>query len=95
MAVVEPATVSRQTIFEASVKYFLEPIAGLLDDESITEIMVNGCAEVYVERRGQLALTGCRFASEDALRSAVHNIAQWIGREITDERPVLDGKSVV
>jgi len=92
MAVVEPASVSRQTIFEASVKYFLGPIAGLLDDESITEIMVNGCAEVYVERRGQLALTGCRFASEDALRSAVHNIAQWIGREITDERPVLDAR---
>ncbi len=37
---------SRQTIFAASVKYFLEPIGQLLEDESVTEIMVNGFDEV-------------------------------------------------
>ena len=83
---------SRQAIFEASAKYFLEPIGPFLDDESVTEIMVNGFDEIYIERRGRLEHTDARFASEDALLSAVHNIAQWIGREITEEQPVLDAR---
>ena len=83
---------SRQAIFEASARYFLEPIGSFLDDESVTEIMVNGYDDVYIERRGRLEHTDARFASEDALLSAVHNIAQWIGREITEERTVLDAR---
>ena len=83
---------SRQAIFEASVHYFLDPISSLLDDESITEIMVNGHNDIYVERRGKLQHTGLRFASEDALLSAIHNIAQWVGREITEDHPVLDAR---
>jgi len=92
MAVGEPVAVSRQAIFEASAKYFLAVIAPLLEDDSVTEIMANGCDDIYVERRGRLESTGLRFPSEDALRSAVHNIAQWIGREITEEHPVLDAR---
>jgi pilus assembly protein CpaF len=83
---------SRQTIFEASARYFLEPVAPFLDDDSVTEIMVNGYDEIYVERRGRLVRTDARFPSDDALLSAVHNIAQWVGREITEERPVLDAR---
>jgi pilus assembly protein CpaF len=83
---------SRAAIFEASVRYFLQPIAPLLEDESITEIMVNGHNEVYVERRGRLEHTPARFATEDALLSAIHNVAQWVGREITEEHPVLDAR---
>jgi len=83
---------SRQTIFAASVKYFLEPIGQLLEDESVTEIMVNGFDEIYIERQGRLERTSAQFESEDALLSAVHNIAQWVGREITEERPVLDAR---
>ncbi|MCE9547524.1 MAG: Flp pilus assembly complex ATPase component TadA [Planctomycetia bacterium] len=83
---------SREAIFEASTEYFLSPIADLLRDESVTEIMVNGHLEIYVERRGRIETTSVRFASEDALLSAVHNIAQWVGREIDPERPVLDAR---
>ena len=83
---------SRHTIFEASARYFLEPIAPFLDDDSVTEIMVNGFDTIYIERRGRLERTAARFASDDALLSAVHNVAQWVGREITDERPVLDAR---
>jgi pilus assembly protein CpaF len=82
----------REAIFEASANYFLEPIGPLLEDDSVTEIMVNGPAEVFVERRGRLERTDASFASEDALLSAIHNIAQWVGREITAERPVLDAR---
>ena len=83
---------SRQQIFEASVEYFLQPIGELLDDRSVTEVMVNGFDEVYIERQGQLQRTAARFESEDALLSAIHNIAQWVGREISEERPVLDAR---
>lgn len=82
----------REAIFEASANYFLEPIVPLLEDESVTEIMVNGFDEVYVERHGRLEHTAARFASEDALLSAIHNIAQWVGREINPEHPVLDAR---
>ena len=83
---------SREAIFEASVEYFLAPIGELLQDDTVTEIMVNGHAEVFVERRGRIEATDVQFASEDALLSAVHNIAQWVGREIDADRPVLDAR---
>jgi pilus assembly protein CpaF len=83
---------SRQAIFEASVNYFLEPIGPYLDDESVTEIMVNGFDDIYIERQGKLQHTPARFPSEDALLSAIHNVAQWVGREITEEHPVLDAR---
>ncbi len=83
---------SREAIFEASVKYFLEPIGAFLDDDSVTEVMVNGYDEVFIERQGKLERTRARFVSEDALLSAIHNVAQWVGREITDDHPVLDAR---
>jgi len=83
---------SRQAIFEASLQYFLEPIGPLLEDDSVTEVMINGPEDIYVERRGRLERTDARFASEDALLSAIHNIAQWVGREIHTQRPVLDAR---
>lgn len=83
---------SRQAIFEASLKYFLEPVGPLLADPSITEVMINGFDEVYIERQGRVERTPARFPSEDALLSAVHNIAQWVGREITEQRPLLDAR---
>jgi pilus assembly protein CpaF len=83
---------SRQAIFEASVHYFLEPIRSFLDDDSVTEIMVNGFDDIYVERQGKLQHTTASFPSDDALLSAIHNVAQWVGREITEEHPVLDAR---
>lgn len=83
---------SRETIFEASLAYFLSPIGELLEDESVTEVMVNGYDEIYFERSGRLHETSLRFPSEDALRSAVNNVAQYVGREIDEDRPILDAR---
>ncbi|HRX78074.1 MAG: CpaF family protein [Planctomycetaceae bacterium] len=83
---------TREAIFEASVGYFLSPIVHLLDDDSVTEIMVNRFDQVYIERAGQLYETEARFETEDALLSAVHNIAQWVGRKINQEHPILDAR---
>jgi pilus assembly protein CpaF len=83
---------TREAIFEASIGYFLAPIRPFLDDPTITEVMVNGFNEIYIERRGKLEFTGARFVSEDALMSAVHNVAQYVGREIGDHKPILDAR---
>jgi pilus assembly protein CpaF len=83
---------ARQAIFEASLRYFLEPIVAYLEDDTVSEIMVNGFDEVYIERNGRLAKTDARFASDDALLSAIRNVAQWVGREINEEKPVLDAR---
>jgi pilus assembly protein CpaF len=83
---------SREAIFEASLGFFLTPVKKFLDDRTVTEIMVNGYNEVYIERRGKLEYTDARFVSEDALLTAVHNVAQYVGREIDDNRPILDAR---
>lgn len=83
---------SREKIFAASLEFFLDPIKQYLQDDTVTEIMVNGHDEIYIERRGQLEETNARFESADTLLSAVHNIAQYVGREIDELRPVLDAR---
>jgi pilus assembly protein CpaF len=83
---------ARKAIFEASVQFFLDPIGSVLSDDSVSEIMVNGHDNIYIERSGKLIHTDLRFANEDALLSAIHNVAQWVGREISEEHPVLDAR---
>ncbi|MFK7767856.1 MAG: CpaF family protein [Mariniblastus sp.] len=83
---------SRQAVFEASLRYFLTPIAPFLDDPSVTEIMVNGHRQIFIERKGQVEPTNASFATEDSLRSAINNLAQSVGREINHRVPVLDAR---
>lgn len=83
---------SREAIFEASLSYFLGPVREYLQDDTVSEIMVNGYNEIYIERHGRLIPTPAAFPSEDALLSSVRNIAQYVGREIDEDRPILDAR---
>jgi pilus assembly protein CpaF len=83
---------SRDAVFEASLDFFLAPIRQFLQDDTVTEIMVNGFNEIYIERRGRLERTDAAFPSHDALLSAVHNVAQFVDREIDENRPILDAR---
>ena len=83
---------SRQAIFEASVHYFFEPIAHLLDDESVRKSWSTATTTSTSSGSGKLERTDVRFPSDDALLSAIHNVAQWVGREISEEHPVLDAR---
>ena len=87
-------SMSREAIFEASVGYFLTPIKAFLEDDTVTEIMVNGFNEIYIERRGRLERTDASFPSHDALLSAVHNVAQFVNREIDLDRPIMAARVV-
>lgn len=83
---------SRETIFAASVEYFLGPIMPFLRDPAVSEVMVNRHDQIYIEKGGRLTKTDVQFPSEDALQSAVHNVAQWVGRRIDESQPVMDAR---
>lgn len=81
-----------ESVFTQAIKNFLGPIGPLLDDEKVTEVMVNAHDEIWVEVKGKIQKTTAKFRDEDALRAAVNNIAQSVGRRINDEEPRLDAR---
>lgn len=78
--------------FSVTVRSFLEPILQHLDDPEVTEIMVNSPDEIWIEKSGKLERTDSRFESEDALRSAINNISQFVKRRIDEENPTMDAR---
>jgi pilus assembly protein CpaF len=74
------------------VEESLRPVAHLMKDPTVTEILINGPNEVFVERGGKLQKTDAKFADEDTLRAAVVSIAGFVSRRITDEEPRLDAR---
>ncbi|MFM9429216.1 CpaF family protein [Arthrobacter sp. MP_2.3] len=68
------------------------PLQRLLDDESITEIMVNGPDMIYVEQHGKLARSRVRFASEPHLRKVIERIVARVGRRIDESSPLVDAR---
>jgi len=71
---------------------FLRPLAPLLDDETVTEILVNGASCVFVERAGLLApVPGLRLDNR-TLVVAVKNIARALGDDVSESKPLLDAR---
>ena len=66
------------------------PITELLNDDSISEIMVNGPNQVYIERKGQLTPVAVTFASDAELIRVIREIAAFVGRRIDEESPMVD-----
>src|SRR5262249_11723759 len=70
----------------------LGPLEDMLADPGVSEIMVVDRATIYVERGGKLTITGARFSSEDALRSAIERIVTPLGRRIDESTPMVDAR---
>jgi pilus assembly protein CpaF len=66
------------------------PLNELLYDDSISEVMVNGPDQVYIERKGQLTLSHVRFESEEQLIQLIREIAAFVGRRIDNDSPMVD-----
>jgi pilus assembly protein CpaF len=79
-------------IFVQSLKNFLTPIASFLEDEAITEIMINGHESIWIEVAGKVKKTNASFPDEDSLIAAVNNIAQSVGRRVDELNPRLDAR---
>ena len=70
----------------------LGPLEPLLQDESITEIMVNGPHQIYVERSGKLELTDIMFRDNSHLMNICTRIVSWIGRRVDESSPMCDAR---
>ncbi|MGC2413792.1 MAG: CpaF family protein [Stellaceae bacterium] len=70
----------------------LGPLDPLIADETISDIMVNGPKQVYVERRGKLELTDVIFRDNGHLMNICTKIVTRIGRRIDESRPLVDAR---
>ncbi|MCF6734416.1 CpaF family protein [Blastococcus sp. KM273129] len=68
------------------------PLQRLLDDDAVSEIMVNGPEAIYVERGGKLQRTATRFTSEEHLRRVIDRIVSRVGRRIDESSPLVDAR---
>ncbi|KQZ11089.1 pilus assembly protein CpaF [Agromyces sp. Root1464] len=68
------------------------PLEPLLDDESVSEIMVNRHDQIYVERYGRLQETPYRFTGEPQLRRVIERIVSRVGRRIDEASPLVDAR---
>jgi pilus assembly protein CpaF len=79
-----------QQIINESVGY--GPLEALLRDEDITEIMVNGAAEIFIERKGKLERTNVRFKDDQHVRHIIDRIIAPLGRRIDESSPMVDAR---
>ena len=70
----------------------LGPIRPLVEDDSLTEIMVNGPEMVYVERKGKILLTDIRFDDEAHLMRVIDTIVSSVGRRVDARTPLCDAR---
>ena len=68
------------------------PIESLLSDDNITEVMVNGPEQVYVERSGQLTLTDVRFRDDAHVERIINKIVSPLGRKVNTKSPLVDAR---
>ncbi len=70
----------------------LGPLEPLLEDDGITDIMVNGPERVFVERMGKVTLSGVRFRDRMHLAGICQRIANAIGRRVDESSPMVDAR---
>lgn len=70
----------------------LGPLQRLIDDATVTEIMVNSFDRIYVEREGKLQLSPQQFDSEQQLRRSIERIVSKVGRRIDESSPMVDAR---
>jgi pilus assembly protein CpaF len=85
---------SRQTIIRRIEDEVLGlgPLEPLLADKSVSDILVNGPQQVYVERRGKLELTDIRFNSDSHLINIIDRIVSAVGRRVDESSPMVDAR---
>src|SRR5512141_594986 len=72
----------------------LGPLEPLLMDESVTEVMVNGPSQVYIERAGKLELTNISFQNDEHVMRIIDRIISPLGRRVDESSPMVDARLV-
>ncbi|MDK9783505.1 CpaF family protein [Vibrio sp. B172a] len=70
----------------------LGPLQPLMEDEAISDIMINGCENVFVERRGLVEKVNVAFIDEEQLLHIAKRIANRVGRRVDDSSPTCDAR---
>jgi len=70
----------------------LGPLEPLLHDDTVSDILVNGPNQVYVERRGKLELTNVTFKNDSHLMRIVDKIVSQVGRRVDESSPMVDAR---
>jgi pilus assembly protein CpaF len=70
----------------------LGPITPLLEDDEISEVMVNGPRQVYVERHGKLELTEVTFRDDEHVMHVIEKIVAPLGRRVDESMPMVDAR---
>jgi pilus assembly protein CpaF len=86
----EPPESAAQALDRSLEGHDYGPLTPLLLDDSISEVMVNGPHQVYIERKGQLTLSDVQFPSDAELVRVIRDIAAFVGRRIDDDSPMVD-----
>ena len=86
---IDPERIKKEVFNEA---LRLGPLEDLLADDSVTEIMVNGPHQVYVERNGQLQLTDLQFSDDASVLAIIERIVAPLGRRIDESQPYVDAR---
>ena len=68
------------------------PIEPFLRDPDLTEVMVNGCDDIWIERSGRLQRVDGRFSDEQHLRRTIDKIVSRIGRRVDESSPMVDAR---
>lgn len=79
-------------IFEQSIQRYFKPIIPYLEDTSVSEIMINGPDDIWIEVSGRLHKTDARFSTADELMGGVKNIAQYVGKTLDELHPRMDAR---
>lgn len=77
---------------ESYLLLFFEPVREFLTDPDVSEVMINGPSQIYVERNGKVHLTPAKFLNEQALLAAVQNVARAVNRLFNKDNPRLDAR---
>ena len=70
----------------------LGPLENLLHDETVSDVLVNGPRQIYVERRGKLELTDLQFRNDMHVLYVAQRIASSVGRRVDESSPMLDAR---
>ncbi len=81
-----------QSNFKEVIRRALYPVDEFLNDPNVSEVLINGPHQIFIEKNGKLELTAARFPDEDNLQAAINTIAQSVGRRINLDEPRLDAR---
>ncbi len=85
---------ARQKLYQEVLDELLGfgPIEPLLNDDAVTEVMVNGPHLVYAERKGKITLSEAQFLDDDHVKRIIDKIIQPLGRKVDRDWPLVDAR---